>query len=55
LAGQSQGAGMAAFIVKRQAAARVILFSSPWDFVVSEHGLLQASHGAFERDDLGVE
>ena len=36
LAGQSQGAGMAAFIAKRQAAARVILFSSPWDFVVSD-------------------
>jgi hypothetical protein len=33
LAGQSQGAGMAAYIAKRQAVARVILFSSPWDFV----------------------
>ena len=33
LAGQSQGAGMAAFIAKEHAVARVILFSSPWDFV----------------------
>jgi hypothetical protein len=33
LAGQSQGAGMTAFIAKRQAIARAILFSSPWDFV----------------------
>jgi len=31
--GQSQGAGMAAFIAKQHAVARVILFSSPWDFV----------------------
>lgn len=36
LAGQSQGAGMAAFIAKRQAVARVILFSSPWDFTVKD-------------------
>jgi len=34
-AGQSQGAGMAAYIAKGQPVARVILFSSPWDFVVS--------------------
>jgi predicted esterase len=34
-AGQSQGAGMAAFIAKEHAVARVILFSSPWDFTVS--------------------
>jgi predicted esterase len=33
-AGQSQGAGMAAYIAKRHIVARVILFSSPWDFVV---------------------
>jgi len=32
LAGQSQGAGMAAFIAKEHEVARVILFSSPWDF-----------------------
>jgi acetyl esterase/lipase len=40
LAGQSQGAGMAAYIAKREAMARVILFSSPWDFVAS-NGKLQ--------------
>jgi hypothetical protein len=32
LAGQSQGAGMAAFVAKEHEVARVILFSSPWDF-----------------------
>jgi hypothetical protein len=32
LAGQSQGAGMAAFIGKQKLVNRVILFSSPWDF-----------------------
>jgi pimeloyl-ACP methyl ester carboxylesterase len=32
VAGHSQGAGMAAFIAQRQRVARVILFSSPWDF-----------------------
>jgi hypothetical protein len=31
--GQSQGAGMAAFIAKEHEVARVILFSSPWDFI----------------------
>jgi pimeloyl-ACP methyl ester carboxylesterase len=31
--GQSQGAGMAAFIAKQHEVARVILFSSPWDYV----------------------
>jgi hypothetical protein len=36
LAGQSQGAGMAAIIAKRHEVARVILFSSPWDFVVTD-------------------
>ncbi len=30
--GQSQGAGMAAFIAKEHLVARVILFSSPWDY-----------------------
>lgn len=35
LAGQSQGAGMAAFIAQREKVARVILFSSPWDFQVT--------------------
>jgi hypothetical protein len=32
VSGLSQGAGMAAFIAKRKAVARVVLFSSPWDF-----------------------
>jgi dienelactone hydrolase len=32
VAGLSQGAGMAAFIAKQKAVARVVLFSSPWDF-----------------------
>ena len=32
LAGQSQGAGMAAFIGKQKIVNRIILFSSPWDF-----------------------
>jgi predicted esterase len=35
VAGQSQGAGMAAYIAKTQTLARAILFSSPWDFVTS--------------------
>jgi hypothetical protein len=33
LTGQSQGAGMAAYVAKGHTLARVILFSSPWDFV----------------------
>lgn len=36
LAGQSQGAGMAALIAKRTLVARVILFSSPWDFYLKD-------------------
>lgn len=32
VAGHSQGAGMAAFIAQKVRVARVILFSSPWDF-----------------------
>ncbi len=31
LSGFSQGAGMAAFIAKRELLSRVVLFSSPWD------------------------
>lgn len=31
LAGQSQGAGMAAWIAKREKVRRVVLFSSPWE------------------------
>jgi hypothetical protein len=34
--GQSQGAGMAAYIAKTHTVARAILFSSPWDFSVSQ-------------------
>ena len=33
LSGQSQGAGMAAFIGKKKLVERIILFSSPWDFL----------------------
>lgn len=33
VAGQSQGAGIAAFVAKQHEVARVILFSSPWDYV----------------------
>jgi hypothetical protein len=32
VSGLSQGAGMAAYIAKKRAVARVVLFSSPWDF-----------------------
>jgi dienelactone hydrolase len=32
VAGHSQGAGMAAYIAQRKRVARVVLFSSPWDF-----------------------
>ncbi len=32
VSGHSQGAGMAAYIAQRKRVARVILFSSPWDF-----------------------
>jgi hypothetical protein len=32
ISGLSQGAGMAAYIAKRKRVARVVLFSSPWDF-----------------------
>lgn len=35
VSGFSQGAGMAAYIAKRELVARVVLFSSPWD---SNHG-----------------
>jgi hypothetical protein len=34
-AGQSQGAGMSAYLAKDHVVARAILFSSPWDFVVA--------------------
>lgn len=32
VAGHSQGAGMAAYIAQRKQVARVVLFSSPWDY-----------------------
>jgi predicted esterase len=32
VSGLSQGAGMAAYIAKREPVARVVLFSSPWDY-----------------------
>lgn len=34
VSGLSQGAGMAAYIAKQKAVARVVLFSSPWDFMM---------------------
>jgi pimeloyl-ACP methyl ester carboxylesterase len=37
VSGLSQGAGMAAYIAKRQSVARVVLFSSPWDYSASSH------------------
>jgi hypothetical protein len=37
--GLSQGAGMAAYIAKKRAVARVVLFSSPWDFERSSQSL----------------
>ena len=37
VSGLSQGAGMAAFIAKRHAVYRVVLFSSPWDWTGRDH------------------
>jgi hypothetical protein len=39
ISGLSQGAGMAAYIAKRKAVARVVLFSSPWDFIAPSRDL----------------
>ncbi len=39
MSGLSQGAGMSAYIAKRRAVARVVLFSSPWDFSGRERQL----------------
>jgi hypothetical protein len=39
--GQSQGAGMSAFIAKHHVVARVILFSNPWDYVKLKDGTRQ--------------
>lgn len=41
LAGQSQGAGMAAYIAKQHLVERVIMFSSPWDFYRDAKGQRQ--------------
>lgn len=38
LSGHSQGAGVAAFIAKKHAVARVVLFSSPWDYYYAPGG-----------------
>jgi hypothetical protein len=39
VSGLSQGAGMAAYIAQREPVARVVLFSSPWDFSLNPHSL----------------
>jgi predicted esterase len=39
VSGLSQGAGMAAYIAKKEEVARVVLFSSPWDFIGSSREL----------------
>lgn len=39
VSGLSQGAGMAAFIAKEKPVARVVLFSSPWDYSDRTHSL----------------
>ncbi len=36
VSGLSQGAGMAAFIAKKHTVRRVVLFSSPWDFMAPD-------------------
>ena len=41
VSGLSQGAGMAAYIAKRRSVARVVLFSSPWDFQRSSQRLVR--------------
>lgn len=49
VSGLSQGAGMAAYIAQRTAVARVILFSSPWDFYGRSRTLapwVRRGHGA---------
>jgi predicted esterase len=39
ISGLSQGAGMAAYIAQREPVARVVLFSSPWDYTLASHSL----------------
>ncbi len=41
VSGLSQGAGMAAFIAKKYSVARVVLFSSPWDYVDAHDGMAE--------------
>lgn len=53
VAGHSQGAGMAAYIAQRKSVARVILFSSPWDFYGRDRELapwIKAGPGATPAD-----
>lgn len=40
VSGLSQGAGMAAYIAKHESVARVVLFSSPWDYYGSRQEIL---------------
>jgi hypothetical protein len=46
VSGLSQGAGMAAYIAKRESVARVVLFSSPWDYYGSGETLAPWLKGA---------
>ena len=39
VSGLSQGAGMAAYIAQRESVARVVLFSSPWDYSLESRSL----------------
>lgn len=53
VAGHSQGAGMAAYLAQRKRVARVILFSSPWDFYGRQRQLapwILAGSGATPAD-----
>jgi hypothetical protein len=45
VSGLSQGAGMAAYIAKLKPVARVVLFSSPWDFYGRSRELAPWIHG----------
>jgi pimeloyl-ACP methyl ester carboxylesterase len=53
VAGHSQGAGMAAYIAQRKRVARVVLFSSPWDYYGRNRQLapwVSAGSGATSSD-----
>ena len=39
VSGLSQGAGMSAYIAQREPVARVVLFSSPWDYSIEPRSL----------------